>query len=92
MDQVVRWKGLITLIELHCPKGEGGSSGLSVDGDAARASVAELIRLQRSDHGEALYESTTYTLRRLANTINPNNAEKNNHAAAGSDTALRRLI
>jgi IS5 family transposase len=26
MDQVVPWKGLVTLIEPHYPKGEGGRS------------------------------------------------------------------
>ena len=51
MDRVVPWKGLIALIEPHYPKGEGGASGLSVEGHAAGSSTAELVRLQRSGDG-----------------------------------------
>jgi len=46
MDQVVPWKGLITLIEPHYSKGE-----VSIDGHFACTSDAELVRLQRSGDG-----------------------------------------
>ena len=45
MDQVVPWKGLVTLIKPHYPKGEGGPSGVSVDDHVARSFDAELVRL-----------------------------------------------
>jgi IS5 family transposase len=89
MDQVVPWKGLIALIELHCPKGEG---------DRLASPLMAMLRVHLLQNWfgysvptmeEALYETTTYTFRRLANTIKPNNAEENNHAAAGSGIALR---
>ncbi|MNF69094.1 hypothetical protein D3C84_509680 [compost metagenome] len=50
MDQVVPWEGLIALIELHYPKGEGGQPS-PVDADLACAPDAELVQLQRSGDG-----------------------------------------
>ena len=51
MDQVVPWKGLVTLIEPRYSKGEGGPSGVSVGGVVARSFDAELVRLQQSGDG-----------------------------------------
>jgi IS5 family transposase len=67
MDQVVPWNGLIKLIVPFHPKGEGGSSGLSLDA---------MLRVHLMQNGfgysdptmeEALYETTI--LRQFAGLI-----------------------
>ena len=58
MDQVVPWKGLITLIEPHYPKGEGGRPAYPLMAmlriHRCRAGSVTMIR----QYKEALYETT----------------------------------